>query len=172
CNVCVLGFQPKCHQYWPDPPEVRAYGRLQVCCHSEECNLAYVFRQLTLTNTEVGEERSVTHLQYVAWPDHGVPEDPSDFLDFVSFVRNKRSEAEPLIVHCSAGIGRTGVLITMETAMELIEKQQPVYPLGIVRALRDQRAMMVQTASQCRFVCEAILRVYQEREQGPREADS
>ncbi|KAG9331015.1 hypothetical protein JZ751_020438 [Albula glossodonta] len=83
---------PKCHQYWPDPPEVREYGGLQVCCHSEECNLAYVFREFTLTNTK-----------YVAWPDHGVPEDPSDFLDFVRFVRNKRSEAEPLTVHCRRG---------------------------------------------------------------------
>ncbi|XP_061104311.1 tyrosine-protein phosphatase non-receptor type 3 [Conger conger] len=158
--------RPKCHQYWPDPPELRTYGNLQVCCHSEECNLAYVFRELTLTNVESGVERTVTHLQYVAWPDHGVPEDPTDFLDFVSFVRNKRSDSTPLMVHCSAGIGRTGVLITMETAMELIEKDEPVHPLDIVRRLRDQRAMMVQTASQYRFVCEAILRVYQEKKQG------
>ncbi|XP_064181421.1 tyrosine-protein phosphatase non-receptor type 3 isoform X2 [Anguilla rostrata] len=164
--------RPKCHQYWPDPPDVRTYGNLQVCCHSEDCNLAYVFRELTLTNVEKGEERSVAHLQYVAWPDHGVPEDPCDFLDFVSFVRNKRSHSEPLIVHCSAGIGRTGVLITMETAMELIEKDQPVYPLEILRRLRDQRAMMVQTASQFRFVCEAIFRVYQEKKQGTPQADS
>ncbi|KAG7469158.1 hypothetical protein MATL_G00126030 [Megalops atlanticus] len=164
--------RPKCHQYWPDPPEVRDYGCLQVCCHSEECNLAYVFRELTLTNTEVGEKRSVTHLEYVAWPDHGVPDDPSNFLDFVSFVRQKRKGTEPLIVHCSAGIGRTGVLITMETAMELIEKDQPVYPLDIVRRLRDQRAMMVQTGSQYRFVCEAILRVYEEKKQTAQEAYS
>ncbi|KAJ8289290.1 hypothetical protein COCON_G00019490 [Conger conger] len=161
--------RPKCHQYWPDPPELRTYGNLQVCCHSEECNLAYVFRELTLTNVESGVERTVTHLQYVAWPDHGVPEDPTDFLDFVSFVRNKRSDSTPLMVHCSAGIGRTGVLITMETAMELIEKDEPVHPLDIVRRLRDQRAMMVQTASQYRFVCEAILRVYQEKKQERRE---
>ncbi|XP_069051113.1 tyrosine-protein phosphatase non-receptor type 3 isoform X1 [Lepisosteus oculatus] len=153
----------KCHQYWPDPQEVRDYGHLRVCCHSEECNIAYVFRELTLTNTETGEDRSVTHLQYVAWPDHGVPDDPSDFLDFVNFIRQKRGENDPLFVHCSAGIGRTGVLVTMETAVELIEKNQPVYPLDIVRTMRDQRAMMVQTASQYRFVCEAILRVYEEQ---------
>ncbi|KAI4574903.1 hypothetical protein MJG53_002844 [Ovis ammon polii x Ovis aries] len=62
----------------------------------------------------------------------------------------------------SAGIGRTGVLITMETAMCLIECNQPVYPLDIVRTMRDQRAMMIQTPSQYRFVCEAILKVYEE----------
>lgn len=153
----------KCHQYWPHPPEVRDYGYLQVCCHSEECNLAYVTRQLTLTNTQSGQQRSITHLQYVAWPDHGVPEDSSDFLDFVKSVRSMRQESVPLMVHCSAGIGRTGVLITMETAMTLMEKEKPVYPLEVITLMREQRAMLVQTSCQFTFVCEAILRVYREK---------
>uniref|UniRef100_A0A8B9HEV1 protein-tyrosine-phosphatase n=1 Tax=Astyanax mexicanus TaxID=7994 RepID=A0A8B9HEV1_ASTMX len=153
----------KCHQYWPHPPEVKDYGYLQVCCHSEECNLAYVTRELTLTHTQLGQQRSITHLQYVAWPDHGVPEDSSDFLDFVQAMRSKRMDTEPLVVHCSAGIGRTGVLITMETALILMENTKPVYPLEILTSLREQRAMMVQTSCQFSFVCEAILRVYRER---------
>uniref|UniRef100_A0A671MQP2 protein-tyrosine-phosphatase n=1 Tax=Sinocyclocheilus anshuiensis TaxID=1608454 RepID=A0A671MQP2_9TELE len=153
----------KCHQYWPHPPEVRDYGYLQVCCHSEECNLAYVTRELTLTNTQSGQQRSITHLQYVAWPDHGVPEDSSDFLDFVQSMRSMREESVPLMVHCSAGIGRTGVLITMETAMTLMEKEKPVYALEIITLMREQRAMLVQTSCQFTFVCEAILRVYRER---------
>uniref|UniRef100_A0A8B9HDL9 protein-tyrosine-phosphatase n=1 Tax=Astyanax mexicanus TaxID=7994 RepID=A0A8B9HDL9_ASTMX len=136
----------KCHQYWPHPPEVKDYGYLQVCCHSEECNLAYVTRELTLTHTQLGQQRSITHLQYVAWPDHGVPEDSSDFLDFVQAMRSKRMDTEPLVVHCSAGIGRTGVLITMETALILMENTKPVYPLEILTSLREQRAMMVQTS--------------------------
>uniref|UniRef100_I3JFM2 protein-tyrosine-phosphatase n=1 Tax=Oreochromis niloticus TaxID=8128 RepID=I3JFM2_ORENI len=135
----------KCHQYWPHPPEAKDYGPMRVKCHSEECNLAYVTRQFTLTHTELGEERAVTHLQYVAWPDHGVPDDPSDFLLFISSVRERRKGEEPLMVHCSAGIGRTGVLITMETALSQLDQGQPVSPLDIVKTLRDQRAMMVQT---------------------------
>ncbi|KFV96947.1 Tyrosine-protein phosphatase non-receptor type 4, partial [Fulmarus glacialis] len=92
------------------------------------------------------ESRQLTQIQYIAWPDHGVPDDSSDFLDFVCLVRKKRAgREEPVVVHCSAGIGRTGVLITMETAMCLIECNQPVYPLDIVRTMRDQRAMMIQT---------------------------
>ncbi|XP_046689647.1 tyrosine-protein phosphatase non-receptor type 3 [Silurus meridionalis] len=153
----------KCHQYWPHPPEVKDYNYLQVRCHSEECNLAYVTRELTLTHTQLGEQRSITHLQYVAWPDHGVPEESSDFLDFVKAMRSKRRDTEPLMVHCSAGIGRTGVLITMETALILMEGAQPVYPLEIVASLREQRAMMVQTSCQFSFVCHAILHVYRER---------
>ncbi|XP_022621877.1 tyrosine-protein phosphatase non-receptor type 3-like isoform X1 [Seriola dumerili] len=156
----------KCHQYWPHPPEVKDYGHMRVKCHSEECNLAYVTRQFTLTHTQRGEERAVTHLQYVAWPDHGVPDDPSDFLLFINSVRERRRGEEPLMVHCSAGIGRTGVLITMETALSLLEKGRPVFPLDIVKTLRDQRAMMVQTTCQFQFVCEAILRVYKEKQGG------
>ncbi|XP_076009789.1 tyrosine-protein phosphatase non-receptor type 3 isoform X2 [Genypterus blacodes] len=156
----------KCHQYWPHPPEVKDYGHLRVKCHSEECNLAYVTRQFTVTHTQRGEERPVTHLQYVAWPDHGVPDDPSDFLQFISSVRGRRRGDEPLMVHCSAGIGRTGVLITMETALTRLDEGRPVFPLDIVKTLRDQRAMMVQTTCQFQFVCEAILRVYKEKTEG------
>ncbi|XP_074071082.1 tyrosine-protein phosphatase non-receptor type 4 isoform X1 [Macrotis lagotis] len=153
----------KCHQYWPELTENSLYGNFQVTCHSEEGNSAYVFRNMTLCNLEKNESRQLTQIQYIAWPDHGVPDDSSDFLDFVCHVRNKRAgKEEPIIVHCSAGIGRTGVLITMETAMCLIECNQPVYPLDIVRTMRDQRAMMIQTPSQYRFVCEAILKVYEE----------
>ncbi|XP_045874918.1 tyrosine-protein phosphatase non-receptor type 4 isoform X3 [Meles meles] len=153
----------KCHQYWPEPTESSSYGCYQVTCHSEEGNTAYIFRKMTLFNQEKNESRQLTQIQYIAWPDHGVPDDSSDFLDFVCHVRNKRAgKEEPIVVHCSAGIGRTGVLITMETAMCLIECNQPVYPLDIVRTMRDQRAMMIQTPSQYRFVCEAILKVYEE----------
>ncbi|XP_054440523.1 tyrosine-protein phosphatase non-receptor type 3 isoform X2 [Pteronotus mesoamericanus] len=152
----------KCHQYWPDPPDVAEHGSFHIRCQSEDCTIAYVFREMLVTNTETGEEHTVTHLQYVAWPDHGVPDDSSDFLEFVNYVRSLRVDTEPVLVHCSAGIGRTGVLVTMETAMCLIERNLPVYPLDIVRKMRDQRAMMVQTSSQYKFVCEAILRVYEE----------
>ncbi|KAI9587791.1 tyrosine-protein phosphatase non-receptor type 4 isoform X1 [Glossina fuscipes] len=66
----------------------------------------------------------------------------------------------PVIVHCSAGIGRTGVLILMDTALALMESREAVYPLDIVRTMRDQRACMVQNVSQYRFVCECICAAY------------
>ncbi|XP_026803560.2 tyrosine-protein phosphatase non-receptor type 4b isoform X2 [Pangasianodon hypophthalmus] len=153
----------KCHQYWPNVSAMGTYGNFQVSCVSEDGKSAYLLRALTLTHLETKEERHICQMQYMAWPDHGVPDDSTDFLNFVNLVRSKRGDSQdPVVVHCSAGIGRTGVLITMETAMCLIERSQDVYPLDIVRTMRDQRAMMIQTASQYRFVCEAILRVYNE----------
>ncbi|CAG2193169.1 MEG [Mytilus edulis] len=151
----------KCHQYWPDMYETLDYGALQITCVKEDESTSFAFREFNLTNIETREERHISHMQYIAWPDHGVPDDPGDFLDFVIKVRERRQGmVEPTVVHCSAGIGRTGVLITMETAMCLVEANQPVYPLSIVRQMRDQRAMLIQTASQYKFVCEAILKVY------------
>ncbi|XP_070210282.1 tyrosine-protein phosphatase non-receptor type 4-like isoform X4 [Littorina saxatilis] len=153
----------KCHQYWPQLYETEDFGALQITCVKEEETPSFAFREFNLTHVETNEERHIRHMQYIAWPDHGVPDDPSDFLHFVVKVRQARQAmVEPTIVHCSAGIGRTGVLITMETAMYLIEANQPVYPLTIVRQMRDQRAMLIQTSSQYKFVCEAILRVYNE----------
>ncbi|XP_071802883.1 tyrosine-protein phosphatase non-receptor type 4-like isoform X3 [Asterias amurensis] len=159
----------KCHKYWPDlgqrlifPPD------LEVSCTSAEETPSFAYRDFLVTHMKTGESRKVLQMQYIAWPDHGVPDDSSDFLDFVLRVRQNRvGMTAPTLVHCSAGIGRTGVLITMETAMCLIESNQPVYPLDIVRTMRDQRAMLVQTTAQYRFVCEAILRVYMDGIVGP-----
>jgi hypothetical protein len=103
-------------------------------------------------------------MAYLSWPDHGVPESNEEFVDFVEKVRTCRQGYSlcPTVVHCSAGIGRTGVLILMESALYLIEANQPVYPLDLTRIMRDQRASMIQTPAQYRFVCQAILKVFQE----------
>lgn len=85
-------------------------------------------------------------MQYTAWPDHGVPDSPQQFLKFTQDVRDNRKDENPVIVHCSAGIGRTGVLVLMETALCLMEVSEPIYPLEIVKTMREQRAMMIQNA--------------------------
>jgi len=164
-TTCVEQGRSKCHQYWPAQGNTTSYlhGRLSVTADSETRRDGYTIRSLTVTVGAVS--RAVTQLQYTAWPDHGVPESSDHFLDFVKEVRALRSGpggSQPTVVHCSAGIGRTGVLILMETAQCLIEANQPLQPLDLVTTMRDQRAMMIQTTGQFRFVCEAIERVYSE----------
>ena len=153
----------KCHQYWPAVDTTMMYGQISVTCTREDARGSFVFRDFTLLEVETGTERIVTQMQYLSWPDHGTPSDTVEFVDFVSSVRETREAAAtvaPTVVHCSAGIGRTGVLILMETAACLIEANQAVYPLDLTRTMRDQRPAMIQTPGQYRFVCEAIASVY------------
>ncbi|KAJ1346776.1 tyrosine protein phosphatase 1, variant 2 [Parelaphostrongylus tenuis] len=151
----------KCHQYWPKLHESQEYGRLLVTCIRDHETPNCSYREFSVKERTSKEERRVTQMQYTAWPDHGVPDDPKHFISFVDEVRRARAgSVDPIVVHCSAGIGRTGVLILMETAACLVEANEPVYPLDIVRVMRDQRAMAIQTVGQYTFVCESILRAY------------
>ncbi|XP_055609256.1 tyrosine-protein phosphatase non-receptor type 4 [Uranotaenia lowii] len=212
--------RPKCHQYWPsaDDDALELSEGFSIKCLTEKPDEtgSFVFRDLVLTDDKTKETRTIQHMQYLAWPDHGVPADPNLFLQFTEKVRSARNttllqeiEASlknvklrtmdenggldhserrivhtdsdespndmpsstsvhqyisaanpPIIVHCSAGIGRTGVLILMDTALALMESKEPIYPLDIVQAMRDQRACMVQNVSQYRFVCECICAAY------------
>ncbi|CAD44107.1 Tyrosine-protein phosphatase 1 [Caenorhabditis elegans] len=151
----------KCHQYWPRVFETQEYGRLMIKCIKDKQTTNCCYREFSIRDRNSSEERRVTQMQYIAWPDHGVPDDPKHFIQFVDEVRKARQgSVDPIVVHCSAGIGRTGVLILMETAACLVESNEPVYPLDIVRTMRDQRAMLIQTPGQYTFVCESILRAY------------
>jgi len=155
----------KCHQYWPALHSTVLYGQISVTCTRDEARGSFSFRDFTLLEVDSGTERTVTQMQYLSWPDHGTPSDTVEFVNFVSNVRDTREKAAtlaPTIVHCSAGIGRTGVLILMETAACLIEANQSVYPLDLTRVMRDQRPAMIQTPSQYKFVCEAISTVYKD----------
>ncbi|XP_043281323.1 tyrosine-protein phosphatase non-receptor type 4 isoform X3 [Venturia canescens] len=153
----------KCHQYWPALNETLTLRNLTLTSTSEKIEDTFVFREFILRDINTAEERDITHMQYCGWPDHGVPSDWRQFTTFTERVRAARTGiVEPAVVHCSAGIGRTGVLVLMETALCLIEANQPVYPLDIVRSMRDQRAMMIQNASQYKFVCDAVHKAYTE----------
>ncbi|XP_050294337.1 tyrosine-protein phosphatase non-receptor type 4 isoform X2 [Anthonomus grandis grandis] len=156
----------KCHKYWPEGDEVLTLDNVIVKCTSEETDTAgsFFFRDFVLIDVKNDNtSREIKHMQYVAWPDHGVPDSPQQFLKFTQDVRKYRHKDKPVIVHCSAGIGRTGVLVLMETALCLMEAEEPIYPLEIVKTMREQRAMMIQNASQYRFVCESVYEAYTEK---------
>lgn len=131
---------------------------------------AYIWREFILVDVDApapqsatATERRVTQLQYLRWPDHGVPEDAasadSDFVDFFRQVRQLRfGHLEPLVVHCSAGIGRSGVLILLETIATLVEQRRPLNLLYHVLQMRSQRALLIQTREQFLLCCELALR--------------
>ena len=111
----------------------------------------------------------VTQIQYLAWPDHGVPEDYDDFIQMVTLLRKKRNQVDnqsnqqqKVCVHCSAGIGRTGVLISVETAMNQIEQGLKLDPKNVLIQMRLQRAQMVQKQQQYVFSIKALLKWYED----------
>lgn len=152
----------KCHKYWPEEREEVRYGQILIRNLNEKSKTATIDRTIQLTDAKSGEKRLTTQIQYKAWPDHEVPEDCGDFLKLVTRVKKHRSSEtnNPIVVHCSAGIGRTGVLILMETAICIMEAGEPIHPIKILQDMRKQRAMLIQTSSQFRFVAEAICKVY------------
>lgn len=95
------GDMVKCFKYWPDEGaklEVLKTWSIRQCSVSK--TKAWILRQFELSNESTGEVRHVTHLQYVKWPDHGVPHDSHDFIDFVHLVREFRAEAPVSLKHC------------------------------------------------------------------------
>jgi tyrosine-protein phosphatase non-receptor type 4 len=159
------GGKSKCAKYWPHLQKSVAYGPFEIYCLSEEeitANSA-TCRHFRLRHLLQRQERRILHLQYTAWPDHGVPDKTDDFLNFMQQVRKDRKDLdEPVVVHCSAGVGRTGVLIAVETAINTMEILEPVDLMETVRRMRDQRGMMVQSPAQFQFVAECILQAYSE----------
>lgn len=108
--------------------------------------------------------RQIVQLQYISWPDHGVPNNCSDLIAFVERMRSLREKGDSActIVHCSAGIGRTGVVILLDTAMDMIRAHIPLRPIEIVRQMREYREMLIQTPAQFQFASNAIVQYYRD----------
>lgn len=86
------------------------------------------------------------------WPDHGAPVSASQFLDYVHYTQSLHSGLYPVVVHCSAGIGRTGAFILLDASLHSIRLGKGVNPISLVRSMRDQRPMMVQTSVSILFI--------------------
>uniref|UniRef100_T1IJ27 protein-tyrosine-phosphatase n=1 Tax=Strigamia maritima TaxID=126957 RepID=T1IJ27_STRMM len=169
-NKVIEKNQVKCHQYWPLG---RANGgedemifkdiRLKVQLRGNEENSFYTLRRLKLTHLETQEVRTVLHFHYTTWPDFGVPESPWEFLIFLLIVRNAGVLDEnvgPAIVHCSAGIGRSGTFCLVDSCLVLIEQNRNANSINIKEILMDMRKYrmgLIQTPDQLRFSYLAII---------------
>uniref|UniRef100_A0A8C9U271 Receptor-type tyrosine-protein phosphatase F n=1 Tax=Scleropages formosus TaxID=113540 RepID=A0A8C9U271_SCLFO len=147
----------KCDQYWPIRG-TETYGMIQVTMLDTVELATYSVRTFALYKNGSSEKREVRQFQFMAWPDHGVPEYPTPILAFLRRVKAcNPPDAGPMVVHCSAGVGRTGCFIVIEAMLERMKHEKSVDIYGHVTCMRAQRNYMVQTEDQYIFIHEALL---------------
>ncbi|XP_053094193.1 receptor-type tyrosine-protein phosphatase C isoform X3 [Pangasianodon hypophthalmus] len=157
---CEEGNKNKCAQYWPSMErETEIFDDLVVKIKGEENCPDYIIRHLTLMNRkEKAVEREVTHIQFTSWPDHGVPSDPGLLLKLRRRVNSfKNFFSGPIVIHCSAGVGRTGTYIGIDAMIESLEAEGRVDIYGYVVKLRRQRCLMVQVEAQYVLIHTALI---------------
>ncbi|XP_017294523.1 tyrosine-protein phosphatase non-receptor type 1 [Kryptolebias marmoratus] len=156
----------KCAQYWPHREEKDALfedTNFKVTLVSEDVKSYYTVRQLELENLSTQETREILHFHYTTWPDFGVPESPASFLNFLFKVRESgclNSDHGPVVVHCSAGIGRSGTFCLVDTClllMSLRKDPSSVRIRDVLLEMRRYRMGLIQTADQLRFSYLAVI---------------
>ncbi|XP_054656306.1 receptor-type tyrosine-protein phosphatase S-like isoform X21 [Dunckerocampus dactyliophorus] len=146
----------KCDQYWPTRG-TETYGLIQVTLLDTVELATYCVRTFALFKNGSSEKREVRQFQFTAWPDHGVPEHPTPFLAFLRRVKAcNPPDAGPMVVHCSAGVGRTGCFIVIDAMLERIKHEKTADIYGHVTLMRAQRNYMVQTEDQYVFIHDAL----------------
>ncbi|KAM9421685.1 receptor-type tyrosine-protein phosphatase kappa-like isoform 29-T29 [Salvelinus alpinus] len=152
-NLVEVG---RCYKYWPDDAEV--YGDFKVTFVEVEPLAEYVVRTFTLERRGFNELREVKQFHFTGWPDHGVPYHATGLLSFIRRVKiSNPPSAGPIVVHCSAGAGRTGCYIVIDIMLDMAEREGVVDIYNCVKALRSRRINMVQTEEQYIFIHDAIL---------------
>ncbi|XP_077309608.1 receptor-type tyrosine-protein phosphatase eta isoform X3 [Lithobates pipiens] len=157
---CVELGKVKCDEYWPSR-SARKFGNLSVAASNETVLPDWTIRDFIVTNTQTKQSKQVRHFHFTAWPDHGVPKATEDLVQFRNLIRDytsgHSSPSSPILVHCSAGVGRTGTLIALDRIIKHIEAEDKVDVYGVVYDLRMHRDLMVQTESQYVFLNQCAL---------------
>uniref|UniRef100_A0A8C1Y6H5 Tyrosine-protein phosphatase non-receptor type 9 n=1 Tax=Cyprinus carpio TaxID=7962 RepID=A0A8C1Y6H5_CYPCA len=172
------GGRRKCGQYWPkEEGGQEVYGHIAVVNHRVDKQAHYNQTTLELHNTETFEQRQVTHFQFLSWPDYGVPSSALSLIDFLGAVKHQQQWAvqafgsqwrghplgPPMVVHCSAGIGRTGTFCALDICLSQLQDVGTLNVCQTVRRMRAQRAFSIQTPEQYYFCHTAILEHAQRR---------
>ncbi|XP_046546229.1 multiple epidermal growth factor-like domains protein 10 isoform X1 [Haliotis rubra] len=151
------GIKVKCEKYWPEEKSPLKLGDLTITNDGVTERPDYCITQITIQHKKLNERRQVMHLHYVTWPDHGVPSSPP-LVRFWKVFRSMAADSKaPVVVHCSAGVGRTGTFIALEALMERARREGVVDVHEFVLKMRADRVSMVQTKEQYLFLHQVVL---------------
>ncbi|XP_061236457.1 receptor-type tyrosine-protein phosphatase eta isoform X6 [Neopsephotus bourkii] len=156
---CVEQARTKCEQYWPDK-QPKSYGDIIVTMVSEIILPEWTIRDFTVEKSNTAEGHTVRQFHFTSWPDHGVPETTELLINFRHLVHEYSSQnpiESPTLVHCSAGVGRTGTFIAIDRLIQQIEMENTVDVYGVVYDLRMHRPLMVQTEDQYVFLNQCVM---------------
>ncbi|XP_074950705.1 receptor-type tyrosine-protein phosphatase eta [Phalacrocorax aristotelis] len=156
---CVEQARTKCEQYWPDK-QSKSYGDIIVTMVSEIVLPEWTIRDFTVEKSTTPERHTVRQFHFTSWPDHGVPETTDLLINFRHLVHEYSSQNpidSPTLVHCSAGVGRTGTFIAIDRLIQQIEMENTVDVYGVVYDLRMHRPLMVQTEDQYVFLNQCVM---------------
>ncbi|KGL98870.1 Receptor-type tyrosine-protein phosphatase eta, partial [Charadrius vociferus] len=156
---CVEQARTKCEQYWPDK-QSKSYGDIIVTMVSEIVLPEWTIRDFTVEKSNTPESHTVRQFHFTSWPDHGVPETTDLLINFRHLVHEYSSQNpidSPTLVHCSAGVGRTGTFIAIDRLIQQIEMENTIDVYGVVYDLRMHRPLMVQTEDQYVFLNQCVL---------------
>ncbi|NXI58874.1 PTPRJ phosphatase, partial [Chloroceryle aenea] len=156
---CVEQARTKCEQYWPDK-QSKSYGDIIVTMVLEIVLPEWTIRDFTVEKSNTPESHTVRQFHFTSWPDHGVPETTDLLINFRHLVHEYSSQNpidSPTLVHCSAGVGRTGTFIAIDRLIQQMEMENTVDVYGVVYDLRMHRPLMVQTEDQYVFLNQCVM---------------
>ncbi|XP_066970280.1 tyrosine-protein phosphatase 10D-like isoform X2 [Macrobrachium rosenbergii] len=160
---CIEKGREKCDHYWPYDMQPVCYGDIHVTIINERHFRDWNISEFNVCKGDV--YRVVRHFHFTTWPDFGVPEPPQTLVRFVRAFRERVGpDQKPVVVHCSAGVGRSGTFIALDRLLFSIRQYDYVDIFGIVYEMRRERVWMVQTEQQYICIHQCLLAVLQNRE--------